>query len=179
LALQRLEEGPVNPQTEILSVTIQPIVAFMVLCSVIIHGLSIPSFSLGRRVHSVSRTWSRHTLPDWTNQTRLVERGDDIVINRDLEIGGSLTPYEKSVMENQRVFSPRLGIEAVANASEKQPGSEGVSLELGSEESRVVQEWKEGDRDVVERLGGPGEDVSISQMFVITKLNGVNRSESK
>ena len=32
----------------------------MVLCSILIHGLSIPFFSLGRRVHSVSRTWSRH-----------------------------------------------------------------------------------------------------------------------
>lgn len=125
----------------------------MVLCSIIIHGLSIPSFSLGRRVHSVSRTWSRHTAPDWTNQTRLVQRGDDIVINRDLEIGGGSTPYEKSVMENQRVFSPRPGIEALDITPEK-------SLELGSQEPRVVQEWKEGGRDVVERLGGPGEDVS-------------------
>jgi hypothetical protein len=61
---------------------IQPIVAFMVL--------SIPGFSLGRRVHSVSRTWSRRdttgshaVAPDWTNQARLVMRPEDVVINRD------------------------------------------------------------------------------------------------
>ena len=71
---------------------IQPIVTFMVICSIMIHGLSIPGFSLGRRVHSVSRTWSRRDTigtrvgaPDWTNQTRLVTRAEDIVINWDSE----------------------------------------------------------------------------------------------
>ncbi|TFK22691.1 hypothetical protein FA15DRAFT_671226 [Coprinopsis marcescibilis] len=79
--------GEVHRVTELM----QPIVAFMVLCSITVHGLSIPSFSLGRRVHSVSRTWSRHATatsggllqPEWTNQARLVSRGADIVINRD------------------------------------------------------------------------------------------------
>jgi len=78
-------------QTEMLIQTIQPIVAFMVLCSITIHGLSIPSLSLGRRVHSVSRTWSRHNTmnstgartPEWANQARLVTRREDIIINRD------------------------------------------------------------------------------------------------
>ena len=46
-------------QIEFLRDTIQPIVAFIVLCSIIIHGLSIPGFSLGRRVHTLTRTWSR------------------------------------------------------------------------------------------------------------------------
>jgi hypothetical protein len=78
---------PQDPQTELLRETIQPIVAFMVLCSITIHGLSIPGFSLGRRVHSVSRTWSRRdtteAIPDWTNQTQRVTRPEEIVINRD------------------------------------------------------------------------------------------------
>ena len=86
-------------QIEVVRVMVQPLVAFMVLCSIIIHGLSIPGFSLGRRVHSVSRTWSRRdttigsgggrvgVAPDWTNQARLVSRPEDIVINRDLERG--------------------------------------------------------------------------------------------
>ncbi|KIM41196.1 hypothetical protein M413DRAFT_43557, partial [Hebeloma cylindrosporum] len=83
------EGNPHNAQIAILEGTIQPVVAFMVLCSITIHGLSIPSFSLGRRVHSVSRTWSRRDTqtsapPDWTTQTRMVTRGEDIVINRDV-----------------------------------------------------------------------------------------------
>ena len=66
-------------QIEMVSQMIQPIVAFMVICSIMIHGLSIPGFSLGRRVHSVSKdlvegdtTGSRAGEPDWTNQARLV-----------------------------------------------------------------------------------------------------------
>ncbi|KAF9070315.1 Sodium/hydrogen exchanger family-domain-containing protein [Rhodocollybia butyracea] len=91
-----------NPQTVLLTQTIQPITAFMVLCSITIHGLSIPSFSLGRRVHSVSRTWSRHTgggeLPEWADQTRRVTDRGEIVINRDREDQierGEHTPHEK------------------------------------------------------------------------------------
>jgi hypothetical protein len=76
-------------QIEIVSQMIQPIIVFMVICSITILG-----FSLGRRVHSVSRTWSRRDTtgsragaPDWTNWARLVTRAEDIVINRDLERG--------------------------------------------------------------------------------------------
>ena len=91
LAAEKLPtpEEPTQNQVELLAATIQPIVAFMVLCSITIHGLSIPFFSLGRRVHSVSRTWSRHQSmdpsigPDWATHIRRVSRPEDIVINRD------------------------------------------------------------------------------------------------
>jgi sodium/hydrogen antiporter len=76
----------------ILTDTIEPIIAFVVLCSIIIHGLSIPGFSLGKRVHSISRTWSRKDTvgngrPDWTNRTKLITKVEDVIINRDLEKG--------------------------------------------------------------------------------------------
>ena len=95
-----IESGPSPPtgsnyqQIEFLMDTIQHIIAFIVLCSIIIHGLSIPGFSLGRRVHSLSTTWSRKDVtgsgrgaPDWTNQATLVPKAEDIIINRDLEEG--------------------------------------------------------------------------------------------
>ena len=56
-----------------------------------VDGLSIPFFSLGRRVHTISRTWSRHTsldpsgLPEWATHTRRVAKGEEIIINRDPE----------------------------------------------------------------------------------------------
>ena len=80
-------------QYQIVRDTMEPIIAFIVLCSIIIHGLSIPGFSLGKRVHSLSRTWSRRDttgggLPDWMNRTKLVSRAEDVIINRDLEKGG-------------------------------------------------------------------------------------------
>ena len=90
-----LSTGSNYQQIEFLRDTIQPIIAFIVLCSIIIHGLSIPGFSLGRRVHSFSRTWSRRDMtgsaqgaPVWTNQATLVIKAEDIIINRDLEEGG-------------------------------------------------------------------------------------------
>ncbi|KAJ7133332.1 Sodium/hydrogen exchanger family-domain-containing protein [Mycena epipterygia] len=98
LATQILQESPLaeeggSEQVALLAKTIQPICAFMVLCSITIHGLSIPSFSLGRRVHSVSRTWSRHTTathavqPDWMDHVR--HAGGGVVVNRDRDAEGS------------------------------------------------------------------------------------------
>ncbi|KAJ7078010.1 Sodium/hydrogen exchanger family-domain-containing protein [Mycena belliarum] len=94
LATEVLQESPLahgeggDPQVRLLVKVIQPICAFMVLCSIAVHGLSIPSFSLGRRVHSVSRTWSRHTTataqgprPDWMDNVR--HAGGGVVVNRD------------------------------------------------------------------------------------------------
>jgi len=78
LAITRLpvpQDPPAN-QKEILAASLQPIVSFIVLCSILIHGLSIPAFWFGRKMHSrtvsVSATWSRtinsrtgQDPPDW------------------------------------------------------------------------------------------------------------------
>ena len=92
-------------QIRIVRDTIEPIIAFVVLCSIIIHGLSIPGFSLGKRVHSLHRTWSRKDTvgngrPDWANRTKLITRAEDVVINRDrdLEKGGvNGVPLERTI----------------------------------------------------------------------------------
>ncbi|KAJ3541827.1 hypothetical protein NM688_g6037 [Phlebia brevispora] len=73
LALTRLPEPhyPPRNQQEYLAATLQTIVSFVVFCSILIHGLSIPFFSFSRRIHSrtvsMSRTWTSRTttLPDW------------------------------------------------------------------------------------------------------------------
>jgi hypothetical protein len=87
-------------QVDLLTETIQPIVAFLVLFSVFfrklscfwtdVDGLSIPFFSLGRRVHSITHTWSRNPSmdargeePAWTSHARRIIPGQDITINRD------------------------------------------------------------------------------------------------
>ncbi|KAH7915477.1 Sodium/hydrogen exchanger family-domain-containing protein [Hygrophoropsis aurantiaca] len=176
---------PSNPpanQTEFLAATIQPIVAFMVLCSVAIHGLSIPSFSLGRRVHSVSsRTWSRHAVPDWASQARHVSRPEDIVINRDsaIERGeGSLTEGEKSALESRRgslattTATPPSPAEEGDNNGEE--GSGASSTADASQEDKgeakddyppdgleTIGEWKEGPDRIIERRAGPGEEVQV------------------
>ncbi|KAI0779988.1 Sodium/hydrogen exchanger family-domain-containing protein [Fomes fomentarius] len=66
-------QSPPQGQAELLAATLQTIVGFVVLGSIIIHGLSIPFFSFSRNVRSrtvsLSRTWtsrSRNTnTPDW------------------------------------------------------------------------------------------------------------------
>lgn len=166
-------------QLEMVSQMIQPIVAFMVICSIAIHGLSIPGFSLGRRVHSVSRTWSRRdtagsrgAVPDWTNQARLVTRAEDIVINRDLERGeggGGGVRLEKT---STRTF----------NSSEEEDGfkSDVIPATTTAHQDdfrnqfppdgkhNQTREWIEGDQRVVERnLGGPGDDVRFHVLFLI------------
>ena len=91
LALTRLPEphSPPRDQTEVLAATLQIIVSFVVLGSILIRmyssvymschhadeqppdGLSIPFFSVSRRIHSrtvsVTRTWTSRTtaVPDW------------------------------------------------------------------------------------------------------------------
>ncbi|KAH8993997.1 Sodium/hydrogen exchanger family-domain-containing protein [Lactarius akahatsu] len=65
LAQSRLEAPHDPPQTQedLLAVAIQPIVAFVVLGSILTHGLSIPFFSIGR--HTLTVTRSVVAPPDW------------------------------------------------------------------------------------------------------------------
>lgn len=153
---------PSNPpadQTEFLASTIQPIVAFVVLCSVAIHGLSIPFFSLGRRVHSVSsRTWSRHASgPDWATYTRHITRGEDVVINRDHDVNAmengraGLAEEEKTIMESRRTSK-----EDIVN------GDGTVKEQTSPDGTDSLMEWKEGSDIIVERRAGPGEEVGVA-----------------
>lgn len=103
LALTRLptpEHPPAN-QAQYLAATIQPIVSFVVLASIIVHGLSIPFFNIGRGVHSrttsMTATWTsrnRVTVPDWVLWAR---RTPDIVKStavEDVEQGPTNIPQD-------------------------------------------------------------------------------------
>ncbi|KAI0373530.1 hypothetical protein BV20DRAFT_937588 [Pilatotrama ljubarskyi] len=77
-------QTPPQSQAEILSATLQTIVSFVVLGSIIIHGLSIPFFSLGRNVRSrtvsLTRTWTARNghgpqAPDWLLWARRTPAG--------------------------------------------------------------------------------------------------------
>ncbi|SOV09001.1 related to Na+/H+ antiporter AnNHA1 [Ustilago sp. UG-2017a] len=83
---------PPETSNDVLALTIQPIVYFFVLCSIIVHGFTIPFFAFGknarRRAHTLTRTWSRNPSirddePSWMSRVRRVKEGDDIVINTD------------------------------------------------------------------------------------------------
>ncbi|KAI0779989.1 Cation/H+ exchanger, partial [Fomes fomentarius] len=73
--------SPPENQAELLAATIQTIVAFIVLGSIVVHGLSIPLFSVGHRTLSITRTWTSRSRngtphpPQWLNMVR--ERSRD------------------------------------------------------------------------------------------------------
>ena len=172
-ALPRPQSPPAN-QAELLAATIQPVIAFMVLCSILIHGLSIPFFSLGRRVTTVTRTWSRQpSLPDWALHTRRVERAEDIVINRD-----PASMMERGqVGDDEKDFSPsgttefnegEIGARTLQREDTVDSGAD--ELTVAVTESEVAKsdnppdgtesrEWKEGSLRVLEWRTGPGEEV--------------------
>jgi len=157
LAVQVLHHaGAESDEIHMVEETIQPIVAFMVLCSIAVHGLSISGFSLGRRVHSVSRTWSRrdtatsHAQPDWTNHARMISRGDEIVINRDHDappLPGSDSDIEKAewVEGKERVVERPDGegdvqVDVSSSVPASASGSASTSI-VGDAEGEA--EWEE------------------------------------
>ncbi|TFK93083.1 hypothetical protein K466DRAFT_479289 [Polyporus arcularius HHB13444] len=168
LAAEQLPQpqSPPEGQVQLLAASIQPIVAFMVLVSIAVHGLSIPFFTFSRRVHSVSRTWSRHDtvgtfgsrrrsiLPEWTQQIRHVQPGEEIVINRDQNghAEGSVTPVEATSSQEEKREEDR----------ERDPREMG---ETGGgnppDGTEVIAEWKEGHHNIVERRAGPGDEVEV------------------
>ncbi|KAH9936219.1 Sodium/hydrogen exchanger family-domain-containing protein [Fomitopsis serialis] len=168
--LPKPEDPPAN-QRELLAASIQPIVAFMVLCSITIHGLSIPFFSLGRRVHSVTRTWSRHdtfgtftggrgAMPEWTTHTRQVRPGEEIVINRDREDAmerGVVPAQEDSVTEKEHSESSQER----DYAETRRPDGTDVRDENAPDGDDLEEEWREGPHRILEKRAGPGEEVEV------------------
>ncbi len=176
-AMQAPEQPPAN-QEQLVAASIQPIVAFMVLCSITIHGLSIPFFTFGRAVHSVSRTWSRHQSidplgPEWAQQTRRINRPEDIVINRDsaMERGEIVTDEKGSPMATEKESPSGSSRESTLPSPVERTASEGdeAAFTEGRPDSppdgeELQQEWKEGRDVVVEKRTEPGAEVEVEVM---------------
>lgn len=72
------EKVPVPPETpnDVLTLTIQPIVYFFVLTSVIVHGFTIPFFAFGKKAHvNLNRTFTQNVTitggdSSWMNRVR-------------------------------------------------------------------------------------------------------------
>ncbi|KAF7297786.1 Na-H-Exchanger domain-containing protein [Mycena kentingensis (nom. inval.)] len=178
-----------NHQLALLAETIQPICAFMVVASIAVHGLSIPGFSLGRRVHSVSRTWSRHTTanvhqqPDWMDGVRRAEGG--VVVNRDprkigdVEEGSGSSGVE--TVDGRPLEDIRIGGSesptAAGSDDEKKKEAEGSTPEgdVPPDGEENVLQWQQGPHLVIERRKGPGEEVEVE---VIRNVAGEDPSST-
>ncbi|KAG8760091.1 hypothetical protein FRC14_004077 [Serendipita sp. 396] len=160
LALEKLPHPhhPPSNQTDVLSLSIEPIIAFMVMTSILIHGLSIPFFNLGRRVTSLtfSRTMSLRGAhePEWAGQTVKVTRPEDIVINRDVLPPPTLT--EKEMEEGRAAMTNSSGSDATGKNVEAE------TLAPSEEDDVEVREWREGRHLVREyHPKEPGQEVRV------------------
>lgn len=150
----------------------------MVLCSILIHGLSIPFFSLGRRVTTVTRTWSRQpSLPDWALHTRRVERAEDVVINRDpesmMERGQAGEGAKVGLFGRPSVTTGDEGYGRKHSTVPREDSADTDALTMAVTEpeeakadnapdgTEVFAEWKEGSHRIIERRTGPGEEVCL------------------
>ncbi|CAO1622163.1 unnamed protein product [Sympodiomycopsis kandeliae] len=104
------EEVPDPPETtnDVLALSIQPVVFFLVLCSITVHGLTVPFFAFSKRATTLTRTWSRNPSfseggePGWMNRMRRFKTGDTMASGTEVE-GGGMT-------EIQRVLNAQLGV---------------------------------------------------------------------
>ncbi|KAJ1309960.1 hypothetical protein OPQ81_006719 [Rhizoctonia solani] len=171
-----LANGERPQQIDYLGHSIQPVVAFMVLISIMIHGLSIPFFSLGKRVHSIRHTWSRRDTveggrPEWATQVRQVRPGEEIIVNRD----DAVERGEMPALDEKRGSVPisELSGEGSSGTSDIREREHGTGEHVTSAEGREgrmsgdqiddveITEWREGPHLVIERSTGPGEEVQV------------------
>lgn len=145
----------------------QPITYFIVLSSILIHGLTISFFTLGRRVHSrvtsISRTFtvgSRNDTqgmpeePSWMSRVKRAQNREDIVVNRD-DDGVAVEAGEKEGIAAESGDIGRLamfgapggaGSEGEPSTGSETAGSSEKDLEKGaSGEGEFVDEDEEGD----------------------------------
>ncbi|MBW0528732.1 hypothetical protein O181_068447, partial [Austropuccinia psidii MF-1] len=110
LATSKLPTPHIPPQSslDILALTTQPLIYLLVLFSVLIHGLSIPFFTLGRnvhsRVHSITRTWTQASgnEPSWLSRVKRVDKTNDNLFNEPkLDQSSPISPIDNNNLVNQ------------------------------------------------------------------------------
>ncbi|ORX37176.1 Sodium/hydrogen exchanger family-domain-containing protein [Kockovaella imperatae] len=172
LAKTSLPEGDVEKDTaqvDLLRDLITPVTLFLVLSSVVTHGLSIPFFSLGRRVHSITYTWSRNPSmdtrrdnePAWTTHARRIVPGQEVRINRDddAEEGDLGVRSEKQPTSRDMVNRETSNGEESGGSSDSRTLAQGEDIEMRSRHSSRSQE----DRSQEERSQEARSDDGASQ----------------
>ncbi|KAI0930521.1 hypothetical protein AcW1_009187 [Taiwanofungus camphoratus] len=158
LAVTRLPvpHSPPQGQAELLAATLQTIVSFIVLGSIIVHGLSIPFFSFGKgirtRTISMTRTWTSRgaTSPDWLLWARRQPVPDAIT-------PGTATP---DVEQGQRVENLTISVNEV-EASCEPTVSQNISINtLATEDSLTLDDVKESQSTLDRRLATSGSHVT-------------------
>ncbi|EJT49251.1 Na+/H+ exchanger AnNHA1 [Trichosporon asahii var. asahii CBS 2479] len=188
---------PVNDgdtsQVDLLQETIVPVVSMLVLASVLTHGLSIPFFMSGRRVHTLTYTWSRNPSiatnnePAWTTHARRIIPGQDVEINRDEEEGdlGMQHRMEKSshgdTTDSSHSGSQTRTIEGQGEKiTEKRTrdGEEHVRVVNDGAGTPPIAEYREGHDLIIEHRDG-ADDCDVTTHVVKNAFRDNGEPHSK
>ena len=119
--------NPPETSNDVLALTILPITYFFVLCSIAVHGLTIPFFAFSKNAHKVTRTWSRAASfgdgePSWmTRAMRRTRTGESMATS--LHQGGAGADDEGGMTEIRRILANQLaniGKGAIGGEEEKE-----------------------------------------------------------
>ncbi|KAF8973315.1 Sodium/hydrogen exchanger family-domain-containing protein [Flammula alnicola] len=170
LAIHRLGT-PVDPpitQQDYLTLAIQPIVSFVVLSSIIIHGLSIPFFNLGINVSrtvslSATLTSRSRSYPDWllgvNRHPTLPREPDAEAANSPTQeategiLGSKNNESQEDIIHRHSLFTNQdtETLETEIREADVQPSSPGVlsndSNAVAGANSRPVSIAEDGDVD--------------------------------
>lgn len=168
LAVTRLEDtdGPPSTQEDLLNHMLQPIVAFVVLgsilireqipmncfasCSCVLDGLSIPFFNVGRRVHTgtlrMGRTLTQRgvNLPEWILSTRRVSMdGNATPADPERPVPGSATPRSNQ----DKVKQVTIGKDPVASAAPSERSGARFTPDKQTQEVQSIRDTPNEDVD--------------------------------
>ena len=167
LAVERLPTPTYPPEShlDILSLTIKPIVYFLIMCSILVHGLSIPVFTnskrLTRRINSISRTFtsgSQNPLePSWLSRVRRAGDSEEPSrSNSNTEEDGFAEKDAEKVDNQDSSASTAVGSESSGDAEKHalaKEDKETASVKDGNADD-ADKPHREGER---ERKHGEGE----------------------
>ncbi|KDR75937.1 hypothetical protein GALMADRAFT_248743 [Galerina marginata CBS 339.88] len=143
LALHRLPtpQNPPTSQQDLLALVLQPIVSFVVLSSIIIHGLSIPFFNLGMNVSrtvslSATLTSRSRVYPEWllgvNRNPTLPREPDSEIVDSSLQGAvqqnlNSQKDPQVEVIHRQSFYTPREGGTEPATDASLEGGDQPIS----------------------------------------------------
>ncbi|KAE8224015.1 hypothetical protein CF319_g3026 [Tilletia indica] len=141
---EEVNDPPQN-SNDILALTIQPIVFFFVLCSIAVHGLTIPFFAFSKGAHKITRTWSRHPSmapggePSWMTRVKRFGTKDSMTV-RDADTGGGGMAEIQRILASTRAMIGKTDdnemTEKVVDGTEEEAGSPSAVSGTGSSSSK-------------------------------------------
>ncbi|GAA5888311.1 hypothetical protein JCM16303_004202 [Sporobolomyces ruberrimus] len=164
LAASKLPTPQIPPQDSIetLALICVPVTYCIVLSSILVHGLTISFFTLGRRVHSRVQSFSRtltaqsgnsrfgttfsisgrdgQTEPSWMSRVKRATRAEDIVINRDDDESPESLAEKGITRSGSEENSGGSGSDTIASPDEERSGGK----RKGGEEDEESAEEDDG-----------------------------------